>query len=120
AVAIARWRRREPPAPHGLEAGSRLGTCRTECRGDGLLADALGTKHVRELHRAIAGSPGADRLLGKACIRQPPALREVVEENFEVVAFANLRLELALELGARMLPPRKKTHGPGAQGSLFP
>ena len=82
-------------------------------RVDRILRHAVRAQRVRELDRAEAPRPGADRLLGVARVRKPAALREIVEHRFDVVALGDEWRELACELRARMLAAREKTQGPG-------
>src|SRR5688572_7718105 len=108
----------EAGAPNGLEAGDALRPGVAQPGGDRLLAYTARLEVVRELERAEASRLRACRLLGEARIRKPAAQREVVQQAVDVVALLGPRCQLAPQLHARVLAPRKKTHGPGSQGRL--
>src|SRR5438132_10748742 len=115
ALAFIRRRRGEAARPDARDVGPRFLAGGAERRVDLILGDALGAQALRELHRTEAPRLRADRLLGEARVRQPPAARELVEHRADVVGLGREGIQLARELDARMLTPREKTQRPGAK-----
>src|SRR6185503_5235697 len=109
---LTRGRRTEAASPDGFDVRGTILARGAEARGDRLVVHALGTQRVRELQGTEAPRLGADRLLREARVRKPAALGEIVQQDLEVLAFGRDGCQLAAQLGARMLAPRKKTHGP--------